>query len=79
MGDETYQDRYHKRAQQEHAEFDNNPIARAQANLNFYCQCRLNAEAAERESALWDDSTGYLEKRRPSCHRSRKDSDWDLR
>jgi hypothetical protein len=79
MGDETYQQRYHKRAQQEHAEFDNNPTARAQAELDFYWQCRLDAEAALREAAEWHDSTGFLERRRPSCHRARRDSDWYLR
>jgi hypothetical protein len=81
MSDEqkTYQDVYNKRVRQEFAALENDPIAKAQADLDFHWQCRLRAEAALRDEAEWVEVGGFWERRRPSCHRSRKDSDWDLR
>jgi hypothetical protein len=76
MSDETYQQRVARRQREEMAEFENNPVARRQAELDFYWRALLDAEAAAREEAEWDDSTGFLERRRSSCHRSRRDSDW---
>ena len=70
-----YQQRIARRQREEITALDN-PVARRQAELDFYWRARLDAEAALREAAEWDDSTGFLERRRPSCHRSRRDSDW---
>jgi hypothetical protein len=80
MSDEqTYQDAYNRRVKQEHVEFENNPIARAQRELDFHWQCRLDDEAAARAELDVIEVGGFLERRRPSCHRSRRDSDWYLR
>jgi hypothetical protein len=85
--EETFQDEYgesdaaraiKQARQRKEWEEVNSEHAKAQRALDFHWQCRLDAEAADREAAEWDNSTGFLEKRRPSCHRSRRDSDWDL-
>jgi hypothetical protein len=77
---ETYQERYNKAAQREHQAFENDPIARAQRELDFHWQCRLDAEAAMRDELDgWVEIGGFRERRRPSCHRSRRDPDWYLR
>ena len=78
--DESDEARANRQAQQKREwQEANSEQAAAQRVLDFHWRCRLDAEAADREAAEWDDSTGFLEKRRPSCHRSRRDSDWDLR
>jgi hypothetical protein len=74
--EETFQDRYNKRVRQEHQAFENDPIAKAQAEMDFHWQCRIAAEAAMRDELDVVEVGGFLERRRPSCHRSRKDPDW---
>jgi hypothetical protein len=78
MSDEqTYQQRVARRQREEIAALDN-PVARRQAELDFYWQCKLDAEAALQADREWVEVGGFLERRRPSCHRSRKDSDWGV-
>jgi hypothetical protein len=84
----TYQDesgesdeaRANRQAQQKREwQAANTEQAKAQRIMDFHWQTRRDAEAALRDALEWDDGSGFLERKRPSCHRSRKDSDWNFR
>jgi hypothetical protein len=76
MSEESYQDRVRRRIRQEHTAFENDAVAKAQAELDFHWQCRLDAEAALREESEWVEVGGFRERRHPTCHRSRRDPDY---
>jgi hypothetical protein len=78
--EETFQDRYNKRVRQEHQALEADERAKLQAQIDYRWQCRLDAEAAMRDELDgWVEIGGFRERRRPSCHRSRRDPDWYLR
>jgi hypothetical protein len=46
MTDETYQDRVNKRTREEVEEFERDPIAKAQRQLDWWWQAKLDQRAA---------------------------------
>jgi hypothetical protein len=74
--EETAEQRRQRQYAKEVGEF-NNARAQYQGQLDRWWQSKLDAERA-----IEDDDYmvgGFLERRRPSCHRGKGDPDWRLR
>jgi hypothetical protein len=77
---ESDEARANRQAQQKREwEEVNTEHAKAQRVLDFYWQSRLDAEAALRDEIDgWVDVRGFRERRRSSCHKSKRDPDYWL-
>jgi len=74
----TYEDVYNRRLRQEGQAFEADEQRKLQAQIDFNWQCKLDAEAALREEAEWIIVGGFLERRKSSCHKSKRDPDYWL-
>jgi hypothetical protein len=74
MSDEqTGEQRRAAKMRQEVEQFENDARARFQVVLDRWYEGMM-ADKAEEDA--WDYSTGYRERRRPTCHRGKGDPDW---
>jgi hypothetical protein len=76
-GEQTYSQRLSARMQQEMREFEQDERAQRQAQLDHWVeQQRLLNEPLDDG---YVEIAGFRERRRPTCHRGPRDSDWSLR
>jgi hypothetical protein len=77
MTDETYNQRLLRRLEQERVEFERDHIARAQAEIDFWWQTKIDLEGPLDDGYV--EIAGFREpRRRTTCHKGRGDPDYGM-